>query len=46
VRRALRVAQECSGKTYAESASNARPNGNSGGIETIFDDLSLALKGL
>jgi hypothetical protein len=46
VRRALRVAQECSRKTYAESASNARGYGNSGRIQTIFDDLSLPLRGL
>jgi hypothetical protein len=32
MRRALRVAQECSRKTYAESASNARGYDNSGGI--------------
>lgn len=45
MRRALRVAQECSRKTYAESPSNARGYGNSGGIQTIFDDLSLPLRG-
>jgi hypothetical protein len=44
VRRALRVVQECSRKPYAESASNARAYGNSGGIQTIFDDLSLTLR--
>ena len=39
--RALRVAQECSRKTYAEPGRDDRRYGNSGRIQTIFDDLSL-----
>jgi hypothetical protein len=41
VLRALRVAQECSGKTYAESGRDDRSDDNSREIKTIFDDLSL-----
>ena len=39
--RALRVAQEYSRKTYAESGRDGRTYGYSRGIQTIFDDLSL-----
>jgi hypothetical protein len=46
VRRVLRVAQECGRKTHAESASNGSGYGNSGGIQTIFDDLSSTAQGM
>jgi len=37
VPRALRLTHQCSRKAYAESAGNARGDGNSGEIQTILD---------